>query len=212
MIQTIFANKHMIFEIINISDRCIVMKMPVKKNRGKNSCNANLWIVNLYAPTECATDEDKQAFYDMIEDKVWNRIPKHDYTICLGDMNAMTGKRKDDLDEAEILGNFDMNVRNDNDNGDRLIHMCRRQKLRIVNTCFRKPRGQATWKFQGKCNESTNVWRRLDYIMVDNSEMRKVQDCEVVPLRDTLMTDHNLVLCRMRITCTLERYQKKTLQ
>ena len=50
-------------------------------------------LINVYAPTEDTTDEDKEQFYEDLQSVV-NKVPKSDIAILLGDLNAKPGKER----------------------------------------------------------------------------------------------------------------------
>ena len=208
MISDEFSEEY-VYEVINISDRCIVLKLPIEKT-GENSSSKHVWIVNMYAPHEGLPLKEKEQFYDMLEEKVWKNIPKDDYTIGLGDMNACTGKRNEETSDGSVMGSFGMNQRNVN--GEMLLQHCRSHNLCLVNSYFRKRKGQGTFKFQIKNISRHQKWRRLDYIMIDRSELRNVTNCEVVDIVTTKLSDHNIVVCDMKLKCHLKRkkYEQRT--
>jgi exonuclease III len=51
----------------------------------------NLSVISLHAPTGEKTDEEKIKFYEDPQN-VYNKIPKHDIVIILGDLSAKIGK------------------------------------------------------------------------------------------------------------------------
>ncbi|GFS12286.1 craniofacial development protein 2-like [Elysia marginata] len=51
---------------------------------------AKLTIVQCYAPTEDAADDEKDEFYSKLQEFL-TYIPKHDITIVMGDLNAKVG-------------------------------------------------------------------------------------------------------------------------
>ena len=53
----------------------------------------NLTLINVHAPTEEKTEEEKDKFYDELQ-KAYDRAPKHDIVMILGDLNANIGKEK----------------------------------------------------------------------------------------------------------------------
>jgi exonuclease III len=53
----------------------------------------NITLINIYAPTRDKEEDAKEQFYEELQ-KVQDRVPKHDLTIILGDMNAKLGKEK----------------------------------------------------------------------------------------------------------------------
>ncbi|PSN47766.1 Craniofacial development protein 2, partial [Blattella germanica] len=52
--------------------------------RGKYN---NVTLINSYAPTEEKNDDDKEKFYDDLQ-KTIDEVPKNDFVIILGDVNA----------------------------------------------------------------------------------------------------------------------------
>ena len=50
----------------------------------------NYTIINVHAPTEVSTEEEKDSFYDL--QKTYEQSPSYDVKIVIGDMNAQVGK------------------------------------------------------------------------------------------------------------------------
>ena len=53
----------------------------------------NITVINVHAPTEEKTEEEKDKFYDDLQ-RTFERVLKHDVVMILGDLNAKTGKEK----------------------------------------------------------------------------------------------------------------------
>ena len=53
----------------------------------------NTTVINAYAPTESATEEQKEQFYEDLN-RCCDQIPKHDAPLMLGDFNAKIGKEQ----------------------------------------------------------------------------------------------------------------------
>jgi exonuclease III len=51
----------------------------------------NTTVVKAYAPTESATEEQKEQFYEDVNRRC-DQITKHDALLILGDFNAKIGK------------------------------------------------------------------------------------------------------------------------
>jgi hypothetical protein len=47
----------------------------------------NYTLINAHAPIEASDEEQKEEFYDALED-VYDRSPKNDVKIVLGEMNV----------------------------------------------------------------------------------------------------------------------------
>jgi hypothetical protein len=53
----------------------------------------NITLINVRAPTEEKTGEEKVKFYDVLQ-RTYDRTPRHDIVMILGDLNAKMGKEK----------------------------------------------------------------------------------------------------------------------
>ncbi|XP_028033130.1 craniofacial development protein 2-like [Bombyx mandarina] len=65
-----------------ISERLSILRL-----KGKF---ANFTLINAYAPTELAKEENKDSFYEDLE-AVIDQVPEYDVKIILGDFNAQVG-------------------------------------------------------------------------------------------------------------------------
>ena len=66
-----------------VNDQVITIRLNAKP--------VNLTIVQLYAPTSTASNEDIGSFYDVVQDTL-DSIPNSDITLLMGDLNAKIGK------------------------------------------------------------------------------------------------------------------------
>lgn len=115
----------------NISDRIITIRISGKPR--------NTTIMQVYAPTTDASDEEIENFYFELQ-KTLDDTPKQDIVIIIGDFNAKVG----DEPEADITGRFGLGDRNDA--GTRLIQFCQEHHFKIMNTWFRQPKRRLyTW-------------------------------------------------------------------
>jgi exonuclease III len=53
----------------------------------------NITIISVHAPTNDKDDQEKERFYENLEETC-NRIPRHDLVIIMGDFNAKLGKKE----------------------------------------------------------------------------------------------------------------------
>ena len=88
------------------------------------SCNPQITIFGVYAPTEHAENSDKVAFYDRLE-KAIEHVARHDLLIVAGDFNARVGHEHRCKNDRNIGPHLYHNETNDNDNGARLVQVCR---------------------------------------------------------------------------------------
>ena len=69
----------------------------------------NISIIQVYAPTADAPEEEITDFYEMVQDVV-DSIPKKDFLMILGDWNAKIGKTRE---KSEFIGNYGLGIRNE---------------------------------------------------------------------------------------------------
>ncbi|KPU77520.1 uncharacterized protein Dana_GF27258 [Drosophila ananassae] len=94
-------------------------------------CNArHITIVQCYAPTEDASDDIKDDFYNALISSL-NKVIRGDIKILMGDFNAKVGPNNTGL---ESTGRHGIGTRSDN--GDRLIDLCQTFQLVIGGTVF----------------------------------------------------------------------------
>ena len=53
----------------------------------------NYTIINVHAPMEIFTEEEKESFYDLLQ-KTYEECTSYDVKIVIGDMNAQVGKEE----------------------------------------------------------------------------------------------------------------------
>ena len=89
-------------------------------------------VIQVYAPTEEAQEEDKDAFYEQLQD-VMNDVPNHDLKILMGDFNAQIDNDRTGFED--VVGPFG-SARKTNDNGERLLSFCNVNGICVGNTFF----------------------------------------------------------------------------
>ena len=105
-----------------ISDRMMMVRLradPVDLN-----------VVVVYMPISSHVNEIVKEIYKQIKDKI-EGLPNREYTIILGDMNAVVGQKSDGM----VLGDHGLGIKNER--GRLLIEFCQRNKLCIMNTWFK---------------------------------------------------------------------------
>ena len=116
-----------------VNDRIISIHL-----RGKVK---DVTVIQTYAPTSNATEEDRELFYSQLQ----THVNKHrkDVVVIVGDFNAKVGKRTNE-NEKRAIGNFALGERNNN--GEELVNFAIENELSIMNTLFQKhPRRLFTW-------------------------------------------------------------------
>ena len=90
----------------------------------------NTVLINVHAPTDEADDNDKDTFYDELE-RLFDRFPKYNTKIVLGDFNAKVGreeKYRPTIGKSSLHGI--------NNNGERLITFAISENLLVKSTYF----------------------------------------------------------------------------
>ena len=105
-----------------INERILKVNLNLKGSR--------ITIIGTYGPNDDARVEEKTEYYELLEEII-SQIGQTREVIILGDLNARTGTRTND----KIIGPYGENTTNEN--GNRLIEMCRQNSLRILNGYFK---------------------------------------------------------------------------
>jgi hypothetical protein len=91
----------------------------------------NYSLFSAHAPTEDKDPSEKDMFYDLLE-KEYDKCPKHDIKVILGDFNAKVG-REEGL--KPVIGNESLHDVS-NDNGLRLITFSTSVGVVVGSTMF----------------------------------------------------------------------------
>ncbi|KAI0241965.1 Craniofacial development protein 2, partial [Lamellibrachia satsuma] len=119
-----------------ISDRVITIRLQCKP--------VNMTVIQIYAPTSTAEDEEIEHFYEMVQ-KVVDETPKGDMLHVIGDWNAKVG----DEETTGTTGRFGLGERNER--GDQLVEFCNLNGFVIMNTFFKlHARRLYTWRSPDK--------------------------------------------------------------
>lgn len=127
----------------------------------------NISIVNIYAPTETNTDEEKEHFYEELEEML-EVIPREDLVIVLGDCNARIGKESI---ISQVAGKHTIHEKT-NDNGIRLCGLAAKMNLIISSTKFEHPiEHKVTWISPDKKTQA-----QIDHVLVGRRRQSSVMD------------------------------------
>lgn len=89
-------------------------------------------IISVYAPTLCSPPEEKDAFYEVLDEMI-SGIPNSEAIYLLGDFNARVG-----ADHGAWPSCLGVHGRGKtNDNGQRLLKLCCFHGLCVMNTFFK---------------------------------------------------------------------------
>ena len=153
--------------------------------------HAKITIVQAYAPTENAQATEKDNFYSQLQDTLDN-TPKYDIKLLIGDFNAKLGSEERQGLQCTIGPHGTANKTNDN--GERLIFVCRNNAMNIGNTFFKhKTIHKKTWR-----SPDNTTQNEIDYICTSNKWRSSLRDVHVYRGTD-IGSDHHLLIGKVQI-------------
>jgi exonuclease III len=178
----------------DFSDRVTVVELSINKKE-------TLTIIQTYAPTSAASDEEMNEFYDDLQ-QACNEFKKSTKLIIMGDFNSKIGMRQ--IGEDDVLGSFGYGIRNER--GAALIRFARSNEFFIANTLFKK-RLTRKWTWKSPDQRTMN---EIDFVLVRKSDKRAVKNVETMQ-RFEFSTDHRLVPLKQCFSnfCVLRHSSKK---
>ena len=166
-----------------ISDRLITIRLHAKP--------VNITVIQVYAPTSTATDDDIDSFYSQLQDTL-DKTSKQDVVVILGDFNAKIGAGIQLDDERKAIGKHGLGERNKR--GDTLIDFCLSNEFVIANTLFQQhPRRLYTWE-----SPNGKVRNQIDYILIRRRWKSSVKSAKTLPGAD-VGSDHQLLSANIRV-------------
>jgi hypothetical protein len=155
-----------------------------------------LSIIQVYAPTNDASEEDKEEFYEQLQ-AVVDTVQKHDLLIVMGDLNAKVGDSN--IGFESVIGGHGIGTRNAN--GEALLDFCGLNNLLVTGTIFpHKLIHKQTWTSPGGRTKN-----QIDHVLVTKHHRTSVMDTRAMRGAD-IASDHQLV--RTKIKLKLKRKQK----
>src|SRR6266516_6581215 len=115
----------------------------------------NVLIIQIYAPCVDAVEDEKDRFYERLDQVIGEYRKGRECLVVMGDFNGKVGNNK----EEDTVGPFGVGVRNDN--GERVVNFCKRHNLFVTNTWFQqKKSAQHTWISPDKKTKN-----QIDYVL-----------------------------------------------
>ena len=149
-----------------------------------------LTLIHAYSPTNDASIESKDDFYEQLEGTV-QKCNRNDILLITGDLNAKVGKGTP-LEEREVLGQHGTGDRNEN--GERLCEFCEMNGLVITGTIFpHKEIHKATWT-----SPNGRTKNQIDHTMIAKEYRSSIMDT-VVRRGADVGSDHYLVETRLKL-------------
>ena len=176
-----------------VNDRIITVRFQ--------SRHAKTTLIQVYAPTEDATEEAKDTFYQQLQD-VFNETPSYDVKILMGDLNAKIDNKRDGF--QDVIGPYG-SARETNDNGERFISFCNTNGFFIGNTQFQhKKIHKNTWR-----SLNGHVFNEIDYICINKKWRGALQDVRTYRGAD-IGSDHYLLAAKMQLRLKALKTQKRS--
>jgi len=155
--------------------------MRLCKIRIKSKYN-NLTLISIYAPTEDKTEAEKEKFYDDLQ-TIFDRTPKSDTVIVLGDANAKLGK--EDV-YNEVSGKYTLHKLS-NSNGEMLLEFALGNNLKVMSTHFQhKKIHKCTWLAPDQM-----TLNQIDHVLINSEKQELIEDVRMRGLNIDL--DHYLL-------------------
>ena len=135
--------------------------------------HGKLTIIVGYAPTDIAPEALKDDYYDALQAAIL-AVPPHDITIVLTDANATVSNDARDPTVTPVTGHFYVDPVT-NDNGHRMIELCRGTNLCVADTWFpRKHIHAYTWY------SNDGVTRKaIDHVLISQRWRSSITNCRV---------------------------------
>lgn len=148
----------------------------------------NLTLICVHAPTEGSEDNEKDEFYEQLE-QTYDAIAANDVKMILGDMNAKIGR---ETAFKPNLGNHSLH-QECNENGLRLVDLAMSKDLAISSTFFpRKDIHKATWKSPDGITSN-----QIDHVLINRRHGSDIMDVRTCRGAD-VESDHYMVLIKYR--------------
>jgi len=158
----------------------------------------NLSLICAHTPTEDSDNTVKEQFFEDLQ-RIQDRIPKHDATVLLGDMNAKIG-----LEDvySSVTGKYSLH-KESNGNGELICEYAAANNLCIMSIKFNhKKVHKGTW-----VAPDGNTCNQIDHVLVNQNKSSTIQDVRTLR-RPNCDSDRYLV--KTVITQKLIRMQKNS--
>jgi endonuclease/exonuclease/phosphatase family metal-dependent hydrolase len=148
----------------------------------------NIIVPNVHSPCEEKGDDVKDSFYEELG-RVFERFPRYDMKILLGDFNAKVGRENI---FKPMIGNEDLHEIS-NDNGVRIVNFATSKNLVVKSTMFpHRKIHKHTWN-----SPEGNTHNQIDHILIDRRWHSSIPDVRSFRAADC-DTDHYLVVAKVR--------------
>ena len=149
-----------------------------------------------------ADDNDKDTFYDELE-RLFDRLPKYNSKIVLGDFNAKVGREEKYRPTIGKSSPHEIT----NKNGERLITFAISKNLLVKSTYFEhKDIHKYTW-----ISPDGQTLNQIDHVLVDRRRHTNIMDVRSYRGAEG-DTDHQLVITKVREKLCIANRERKGLK
>lgn len=175
-----------------VSDRIISLRLQTKVR--------HLTFIQVYAPTEQAPDDVKDAFYQQLVHTL-NNVKKSDILVLMGDLNAQVGSSNENWEA--VMGTHGLGTMNEN--GELFAELCGNHGLVIGGTLFKHLNiHKVTWVSPDRRTEN-----QIDHIAISGKWKSSLLDVRNRRGAD-VYSDHHLLTGAMRIKLSTHRKREPT--
>ena len=168
------------------SSRLVTVTLKV----GKRRCDW-LHVFSCYAPTYAASREDKEEFFDTLQQAV-SGVPSQECYMMLGDFNARVGSRGSGDEWLNERGPFGLGELNDA--GKEFLSFLSTNEATVCNTWFpKKDIYKQTWQ-----HPKSKQWHCIDFAVMRRADLRKCRDV-VVKRGAECNSDHRMLKVEVEI-------------
>ena len=163
--------------------------------------SGRLHLLSCYAPTFAASREEKNSFFDLLQDAL-SSIPSEECYVMLGEFNARVGSRA--VQAGEWWYERGPNGYGElNEAGMELLSFLSTNEATVCNTWFQK---KEIHKQTGQ-HPKSHKWHCIDYVIMKVEHRRRCLDVCVMRGADC-NTDHRLVRAKLVIGRSVRSFKK----
>ena len=151
-------------EVVEVSKRIFGMSMRI----GNKDC----WLLQVYAPINEASKDEKERFWESLRDEVEKRR-RNASVVIMGDVNGRVGNQSENWD---VCGRHGEEVLNEN--GQNLLELCRGSVMIIMNGWFQHKKAHKLTYVQRMVTQQDRE-AILDYFCVSRELKSSVIDVRV---------------------------------
>ncbi len=169
--------KDRVVQIRGISERIGLLKLKLDDR-------TKIVILQVYAPTASADEEENEKFYLELENTL--RDNKEYYVVIMGDFNAKIGGEEG----PKVIGRYGLGKRNEK--GEKLMDFASKYGFKIANTFFRK-KEKRKWTWMAPDGKTKN---EIDHLLINDRSI--VKNISILS-HFNFPSDHRIARCELRI-------------